>query len=158
MRAVPDDGPSRASPVAIEGSPPAVDVAQLLLGAAERFDVIDDGSSLEGRRVDTDPRELRRLRQRRYPCDGTLDLHGHTAASARSAVESFVRRRRQQGDRAVLVVHGRGSHSAGGVSVLRGEIAAWLSQGPSARDVAAFVSLPDASGGHGVLFILLAKR
>jgi DNA-nicking Smr family endonuclease len=136
----------------------APDLASALLGDALRFDVLDDGTTLEGRRMDADPRELRRLRQRRYPIDGSLDLHGKNAANARRSVEEFVRRRRQQGDRAVLLVHGRGSHSPGGTSVLRGELAAWLSQGSVARDVLAFASVPDASGAHGALFVLLAKR
>jgi DNA-nicking Smr family endonuclease len=137
---------------------PAPSTMAALLADELRFDVTDDGRAIDGRRIDTDPRELRRLRQRRYPVDGTLDLHGHTVATARPVVEQFVRARRSQGDRAVVVVHGRGSHSASGSSVLRGELAAWLSQGPAAREVAAFTSIGGEPGEHAALFILLAKR
>jgi DNA-nicking Smr family endonuclease len=41
--------------------------------------------------------------------------------------------------------------------VLRGEIAAWLSQGPAARHVAAFASPPNELGGSGAVLLLLAR-
>jgi len=126
-----------------------------------RFDVLDDGAALEGRRLDVDPREIGRLRRRAYPVDDTLDLHGQSVDQARTAVAKFIRTRRVQGDRAVLVVHGRGRHSPGGHAILRGELGAWLSQGSAARDVAAFASVPDGdaqSGGpSGAVLVLLAR-
>ena len=129
-----------------------------LLGAGLRFELVDDGTLLEGRRLDVDPRELRRLRRQSYAVDGKLDLHGHDAHGAKAAVERFVERRRSQGDRAVLIVHGKGRHSPRGAAVLRGELGAWLSQGVAAKDVLAFASLEDADGGSGALMVLLAKR
>ncbi len=54
----------------------------------------------------------------------------------------------RDGDRVVLVVHGKGNHSPRGQAVLRGEIAAWLSQGRSARHVAAFATAPDDARRH----------
>jgi DNA-nicking Smr family endonuclease len=122
-----------------------------------RFEVIDDGTVIEGRRLDVDPRELRRLRQRRYAVDGRLDLHGQSAEEARSAVARFVARRRREGDRAVLVIHGKGKHSPRGQAVLRGELGAWLSQGAAARHVLAFASVPDEDGQSGAVMVLLAK-
>ena len=77
---------------------------------------------------------------------------------ARTNVERFLTRRRSEGDRAVLVVHGKGKHSAGGSAVLRGEIGAWLSQGSSAREVLAFASIPEHDGPSGAVMVLLAKR
>jgi DNA-nicking Smr family endonuclease len=128
-----------------------------LVDGALRFEVTDDGDVVEGRRLDVDPRELRRLRRQAYGVDGTLDLHGLNAEVARTTVERFLSRRRNEGDRAVLVVHGKGRHSAGS-AVLRGEIGAWLSQGASARDVLAFASVPEPDGPSGAVLILLAKR
>ena len=52
---------------------------------------------------------------------------------AREKVLAFLRDTRQRGERCVLVIHGKGAHSAGGTGVLRGEIAAWLSQGRAQR-------------------------
>lgn len=122
-----------------------------------RFETVDDGERIEGRRLDVDPRDLRRLRRGQYAIDGKLDLHGLGAQEARHAVEAFVKKRAQDGDRVVIVVHGKGSHSPRGHAVLRGEIAAWLSQGRSARHVAAFATAPDDHGGTGAVLVLLAR-
>ena len=54
-------------------------------------------------------------------------------------------------------MHGKGKHSPHGHGTLRGEIAAWLSQGRSARYVAAFATAPDELGGEGALVVLLAR-
>lgn len=122
-----------------------------------RFETVDDGERIEGRRLDVDPRELRRLRRGQYAIDGKLDLHGLPAQEARHAVEAFVKKRATDGDRVVIVVHGKGSHSPRGHAVLRGEIAAWLSQGRAARHVAAFATAPDDHGGTGAVLVLLAR-
>ena len=122
-----------------------------------RFDVSDDGRLLDGRRIDVDPRELRRLRKGAYGVDGKLDLHGLHADEARVTLEAFVKKRASEGDRVLVVVHGKGSHSPRGHAVLRGEIGAWLSQGKVARLVAAFASVPDEDGFSGSLFVLLAR-
>ncbi|WP_437753284.1 Smr/MutS family protein [Sorangium sp. So ce1389] len=122
-----------------------------------KFEITDDSERIEGRRLDVDPRELRRLRRARYAVDGTLDLHGLRLEAAREAVEAFVCKRQRDGDRVVTIVHGKGSHSPGGHAVLRGEIAAWLSHGRVARHVAAFATAPDGDGGAGALLVLLAR-
>lgn len=129
-----------------------------LVSAGLRFEVVDDGTLLEGRRLDVDPRELRRLRKQRYAIDGKIDLHGQSAAGAKEVVERFVERRRSQGDRALLIIHGKGLHSPRQASVLRGELGAWLSQGRAAKDVLAFASVEEQDGGSGALMVLLAKR
>jgi DNA-nicking Smr family endonuclease len=128
-----------------------------LVAEGVRFEVTDDGERIEGRRIDVDPRELRRLRRGAYTIDGRLDLHGMSAGEARLAVEKFVRKKRSDGDRVVALIHGRGNHSPRGIAVLRGEIAAWLSQGPAAHHVAAFASAPPEDGGAGVVLALLAR-
>jgi DNA-nicking Smr family endonuclease len=122
-----------------------------------RFETLDDGEHLEGRRLDVEPRELRRLRRGQYASDGKLDLHGLGADEARRAVEAFVKKRAVDGDKVVLIVHGKGSHSPCGQGVLRGEIAAWLSQARVARHVAAFATAPEEHGGAGAVLVLLAR-
>jgi DNA-nicking Smr family endonuclease len=122
-----------------------------------KFEMTDDSERIEGRRLDVDPRELRRLRRARYAVDGTLDLHGLRLEAAREAVEAFVCKRQRDGDRVVAIVHGKGNHSPGGHAVLRGEIAAWLSNGRVARHVAAFATAPDVEGGAGAVLVLLTR-
>jgi DNA-nicking Smr family endonuclease len=155
----PVDGAGSSVARSLPGDPDggARERLEALVAEGVRFEVFDDGETLEGRRLDVDPREIRKLRQLRYAIDGTLDLHGLGSAEARQKVEAFLRRRRLSGDRAVVIVHGKGLHSARGVPVLRGEIAAWLSQGKAQRDVAAFASVTDRLGGAGSVCVLLAR-
>lgn len=138
--APPDAAPARAQPSSEVG-----------------FELSDDGERLEGRRLDVDPRELRRLRRGLHVVDATLDLHDKTAAEARAALIAFVRKHHTAGDRLLLVIHGRGRRSAGGQAVLRGEVGAWLAQGSAARQVWAFATAPAEQGGSGALLVLLAK-
>jgi DNA-nicking Smr family endonuclease len=138
----------------LEASPPASEAEAADVG----FELVDDGHLLEGRRLDVDPRELGKLRRERYPIDGSLDLHGHTLATAREAVAAFVERRRMQGDRVVLLIHGKGKHSPRGSRVLRGELGAWLSQSAAARHVRAFASVDESPEPSSAVLVLLARR
>lgn len=122
-----------------------------------RFETTDDGDRVEGRRLDVDPRELRRLRRVQFAVDGKLDLHGHGVDEARRAVEAFVKKRGESGDKVVAIIHGKGEHSPRQTGVLRGEIGAWLSQGRAARHVLAFATPPEDEGGSGAVLVLLAR-
>jgi DNA-nicking Smr family endonuclease len=150
------EAPAKASAVDLD-APARAELARLVHGSL-RFEVTDDGDVVEGRRLDVDPRELRRLRRQAYGIDGSVDLHGMSSEAARGAIERFLKRRRAEGDRAVLLIHGKGKHSTRGTAVLRGEIGAWLSQGASAREVLAFASVPEPEGPSGAVLVLLAKR
>jgi len=127
-----------------------------LVEEGSRFEIVDDGRRIDGRRRGVDGGMVRRMRLGELPVDATLDLHGMRVAEAREAVEAFVRERRARGDRVVVLVHGRGRNSPGGHSILRGEVAAWLSEGASATHVAAFSTAPPEQGGEGAMSVLLA--
>lgn len=122
-----------------------------------RFEVSDDGAHVEGRRADVPPSVLRSLRRGQLPIDARLDLHGLGAEAARERVADFLRDKRARGERCVLVIHGKGSHSPGGGGVLRGEIAAWLSQGRAREHVAAFATARQEDGGDGALYVALRR-
>ncbi len=126
-----------------------------LVQEGSRFEMSDDGRRVEGRRIDLPPEALRKLRRGVLPIDARLDLHGLRAEDAKEKLALFLRESRTKGERCVLVVHGKGEHSAGGVGVLRGEIAAWLSQGRSSDHVAAFATAHDSDGGEGAVYVLL---
>lgn len=151
--------------VAVDAAPPvkAVDpdesarayLRALVAGGTARFETSDDGSRIEGRRVDLDARVLRRLRRGELPIDARCDLHGLSTGEARTRVEEFVSRSRARGERVLLIIHGRGLHSPGRSGVLRGEIGSWLSQGAASAQVAAFsTAIPD-DGGDGAVYVLL---
>jgi len=136
---------------------PAREQFQALVIEGIRFETSDDGERIEGRRIEIEPREVRRLRRGQYTVDQQLDLHGMTTHDARRAIEVFIEKRKKEGDRVLRIVHGKGGHSPRGVSVLRGEIAAWLTDGVAKRHIAAFATAPDEEGGAGALLVLLMR-
>ncbi|MBK8253854.1 MAG: Smr/MutS family protein [Polyangiaceae bacterium] len=136
---------------------PAREQLAALVAEGVRFETSDDGERIEGRRVEVEPKEVRRLRRGQYTVDQQLDLHGLHVPEARKAIETFIEKRRKEGDRVVRIIHGKGGHSPRGTSALRGEIAAWLSQGPAKRHVAAFATAPPEEGGAGAILVLLMR-
>lgn len=122
-----------------------------------RFEVADDGKRVEGRRIDVGVDVLRKLRRGQMPLDSRLDLHGMTMPEARAQLELFLRTMRSRGERCVLVIHGKGAHSPDGAGVLRGEIAAWLSQSAASEHVAAFATAAGDDGGEGAVYVLLRR-
>lgn len=130
---------------------------RLLVDANVRFEVVDDGQRVEGRRLDVPLEVVRRLRRGTIPIDAQVDLHGMHLQEARIHLELFLRTMRARSERCVLVIHGRGEHSPSGRGVLRGEISAWLSQGRSSEHVAAFATARRDDGGQGAVYVLLRR-
>jgi DNA-nicking Smr family endonuclease len=128
-----------------------------LVEGRARFEVEDDGSRVAGRRVDVPFDAMRRLRRGLLPIDARIDLHGSRAREARVELEVFLRTMRARGERCVLVIHGKGEHSPDGAGVLRGEIAAWLSQSAASEHVAAFATAAGGDGGEGAVYVLLRR-
>lgn len=116
------------------------------------FTVRAEDGWLEGARDDV----LRRgLKFTGTPC-AELDLHGLRVASARRRVLELVRAERRPSRALVLVVVGKGSHSAGGVAVLREALAEWLTTAPAAAHVLGFRTAPPELGGTGSVLVVLA--
>jgi DNA-nicking Smr family endonuclease len=128
-----------------------------LVEGGGRFEVDDDGGRVEGRRTDVPQEVLRKLRRGLFPIDARIDLHGFRAEEARERVGRFLGEKRAKGERCVLVVHGRGEHSPRGHGILRGEMAAWLSQGHASVHVAAFATAEPHDGGEGAMYVLLSR-
>ena len=99
-----------------------------------------------------DRRELRKLRRGAYTIAARLDLHRLTVADARERTRRFIEASRHRGFRCVCIVHGRGAHSAGGVSKLKQQVRTSLRSDPA---VLAYVDAPPADGGPGAVYILL---
>jgi len=121
-----------------------------------RFEVSDDGRRVEGRRIDAPADLVRNMRRGMLPIDGRLDLHGLTAAQAQEKLAAFLRTMRSRNERCVLVIHGKGERVPG-AGVLRGEIAAWLSQGKAREHVLAFTTARDDDGGEGAVYVALRR-
>ncbi len=134
-----------------------IDHLHHLVDDVARFEVLDDGKRVEGRRLDAPPSLVRGLRRGLLPIDARIDLHGLSAETAREKLLDFLKEKRAKGERCVLVIHGKGESVPGG-GVLRGEIAAWLSQGRAREHVAAFVTARDEDGGEGAVYVALRGR
>jgi DNA-nicking Smr family endonuclease len=100
-----------------------------------------------------DRRELRKLRRGEHAPGSWLDLHGLTAADATARVKRFIENGRHR-HRCVCIVHGRGLHSEGNVSILKTRVRECLRQHPA---VLAYADAPRADGGTGAVYVLLRK-
>lgn len=117
------------------------------------FEVAPDGRS--GRAQGVNRRTVRELAAGRPPVEATLDLHGHTIASARALVPRFLADARAAGRRCVLIVTGKATRSSGPVRLVD-EVPAWL--GVCGADVLAFTRAASVQGGDGALVVLLRGR
>lgn len=85
-----------------------------------------------------------------------LDLHGLSREEALAEIGPFIASARRHGERAVLVITGRGLHSTDG-PVLRSAIASWLAhEGRGA--VLEFAPAPPELGGDGAFVVFLRKE
>lgn len=125
-------------------------------GPAEPLHFPDPDQPLLGRRSWLRDRELRRLRQGQIPVDLTLDLHGEDLASARRRVIDQLAASAEAGHACVLIVHGKGHHSRGGVARLRDALPAWLDDPALAGAVVACAPAIPEHGGFGAVYVLLA--
>jgi DNA-nicking Smr family endonuclease len=139
------DERARVAPATQRGSAPHV-------RPAPSFSVRTEEGWLEGAREGV---SLAGLKFTGTPC-AELDLHGLGVASARRRVLEFVRTERRPSRALVLIVVGKGRHSAGGVGVLREALADWLTTSPAAAHVLAFRTAPPERGGSGSVLVFLA--
>ena len=101
-----------------------------------------------------DRRELRRIKRGEQSVGERLDLHGMTAADACASAGRFIDSSRHSRHRCVCIVHGRGLHSEGHVSILKARVRASLRSHPS---VLAYADAPPSDGGTGAVYVLLRK-
>lgn len=121
-----------------------------------RFEVFEAGERLAGIAPGIDRAHLRRLREGKVAIDRRIDLHGMTADSARQAVRAALADLLREGKRCLLVVHGRGSHSAQ-EPVLKRSLAGWLGESPHGTEVIAYTSATPERGGAGATLVLLRR-
>jgi DNA-nicking Smr family endonuclease len=152
--------PKSPAQVARQGQRDAEARARLdaFVGQAMRFVVQRDGDHVQARRDDVSASQAARLFTRVAAPEKKLDLHGLRADDAARQVVTFVRAAQREGKRVVLIVHGRGQRSAGGVGVLPDVVLETLSRGGAAPVVRAFMSAPQRQGGAGAVVVFLVDR
>jgi len=135
----------------------AYDELRALVTGEVPFDIADSDEFIEGHARGLDPRVVRRLRRGEFSLQGHVDLHGLLKDQAKSELEAFLAKSRQQGKRCVLVVHGRGLHSKDQVPVLKEALKRWMNTGRFARHVLGFSSARPHDGGAGAIYVLLKR-
>jgi DNA-nicking Smr family endonuclease len=112
-----------------------------------------------------DRRTAERLRRGALPLEATLDLHGHTQAAARRALDGFIADSAEAGRRCVLVITGKGGRAdpddafeRATPGVLRSQVPRWLNLPPSRPRILAFAQAQPRHGGAGALYVLLKRR
>lgn len=112
------------------------------------------GGRVDGVSSGFDRRRLRALRRGDPPPDREVDLHGLRREEARRVLGAELHEALEASARCVLVIHGRGTHSAAG-SVLRASLPAWLAESPHGPRVLAFAASEDHAGG--ATYVLLRR-
>ena len=112
---------------------------------------------VEGYVVGLDPRILDRLKAGAICPESSTDLHGLRVENSFEELRAFIRRCWEKGMRCLVIVHGRGKNSPGGVGVLCDRLRLWLTQEPFKRVVLAFCTAKPRHGGPGSLYVLLRK-
>jgi DNA-nicking Smr family endonuclease len=105
----------------------------------------------------------RRLRQRLArglaQIDARIDLHGRTQAEAHDALVRFLRVRRAEGARIVLVITGKGMRGLSDEErgVLRRQVPLWLRSPQLRETVLGFEPAGPAHGGEGAFYVRLRR-
>ena len=99
---------------------------------------------------------LRQLRRGALRIDLELDLHGLTRDEALASLERFVAGAYNRGQKAVLVITGKGNNSPE-EPVLRGAVAGWLRDRGKGM-VAEFSPAPRQMGGSGAFVVFLKEK
>ena len=135
------DPEQSASPQAGSQAVSDADVSHLL---------IQDGTAYL--RQGVGPDVLKKLGERYWRLDASLDLHGLTVEAARDRLTAFVTQCIAYDARCIRIVHGQGFGSPEAQPVLRDKVRAWLVGLP---DVRAFAQATTRDGGAGATVALL---
>lgn len=121
------------------------------------FTVREHGERVEGLAEGIDRAHLDRLKRGRVPVQREIDLHGLEQREAGLAVRRQLQEAFASGERCVLIIHGRGTHSDLG-PVLKEALLGWLCKPPLDRLVMAFASALPEDGGVGASYVLLRRQ
>ena len=98
---------------------------------------------------------LGELRSSRSRPQDTLDLHGYRTRELEKELVPELTRLVSRGISRLLIVHGKGLHSAGGIGVLALAVVDSLTEGRALFLVRALMTAPQRLGGSGALAVQL---
>ena len=145
----PGAAPRRTGTVALAAAAPEHAAGKLLVEeAGEQWSARADG---------IDKRFTRKLGAGKLEVEARIDLHGRSRGESQRALERFLDSARANGNRCLLVIHGRGLHSGSDGPALRDAVRTSLISGPQSAHVLACVTAPPALGGAGATLIWLRR-
>jgi len=101
----------------------------------------------------------RRLRKGGVSPDRTIDLHGHTLATAAGALEHALARAVMDDVRVLLVITGKPPKpDVKGRGLIRGAIGTWLGSSGYRDRIAAVRNAHPRHGGTGALYVILRRK
>lgn len=115
----------------------------------------ESDGAVAGRRADASLRILDTVTGPKVHPTARLDLHGHDTASATREIARFVRDSSQKSARIVLIVHGKGLHSEGGLGVLADLVVETLTRSAISSRIVAFATASPRLGGLGAMVVRL---
>uniref|UniRef100_A0A7V5XFK7 Smr domain-containing protein n=1 Tax=Thermodesulfobacterium geofontis TaxID=1295609 RepID=A0A7V5XFK7_9BACT len=112
---------------------------------------------IEGRKSIVSKRIIKALREGRFAIKKTLNLRGMFIEEAKEAFEEFMKSAILNGDRCILIIHGRGLSSKQ-EPVLKNKVKEWLERGPFRKYILAYCSARPCDGGLGATYVLLSSK
>jgi len=134
--------PPPPSPVRVAELPPPV--ALVVEGDGKRYSARAPGVSRA---------QLSELRGGKLHTEDTLDLHGHTVELGKQQLRDFLVAAHRTGQRCVLVVHGKGTHSEHGAPLREAVLGELL--GPLSGLIHALATAAPSQGGEGATCVML---
>lgn len=152
--ATPLDPRERVRLAPLPVAPPAPRV-EPVVPAPVGLTIEGSGDVIAARAPGVNRAQIAELRAGRVRVEATLDLHGDSAAQATARLRGFLAGAATHRHRCVLIVHGSGLHSDGGLAVLRDAVLDQL-VGPMSGYVRAFATASPRDGGAGATYVLVA--
>jgi len=100
----------------------------------------------------------RRLSRGLVQPDRTLDLHGHTLATAYDLLDRRLEQAVTTGDRVLLLITGKPRSGSERRGAIRAAVGDWLAASRHAADIAAVRNAHPRHGGAGALYIVLRRK
>lgn len=119
------------------------------------FDLSSTDEYIEGKVKGFPQSSMERLRLGRIPYQDHLDLHGQTLAQAEISIFEFIKKSVALGRFCILLIHGRGLGSPGGVSVIKRNLESLLLHSKITKNILAFTTAQPVDGGLGASYVLL---
>jgi DNA-nicking Smr family endonuclease len=122
------------------------------------FQIRRDEHGVEAKRKGAAERTLLLILRGELTPEARVDLHGLGRDEATRVVGRFIKDARSKSRLTVLIIHGKGAHSEGGIGVLEEACVEALTKGGAAPYVEAFATAPARFGGRGAIVARLRDR